>query len=189
MDQTTLAQRDELASEHQLGRLEMQRTPRTFKAWALLFGGILAGCFLLYMAVIYFSGLPFSKSFLQSLTIDVAIFAISLFGLLFIPGIVHSFTYSTVYIYTNGLVYLNRDRSGVARWEEIERVDPQRDGSAERSSTLDVYLHDGTRISFLPGTRISFLPIYASRGSASLSALHTFIHQRISPAHLRASDR
>ena len=181
MDQTTLAQRDELASDHQLGRLEMQRTPRTFKAWALLFGGILAGCFLLSIAVVYFSRLSFIEGFSWALAIGDAIFAISLFGLLFIPAIVRSFTCSTVYIYTNGLVYLNRDRSGVARWEEIERVDLQHDGSAERSSTLDFYLHDGTRI--------SFLPIYASRGSASLSTLHTFIHQRVPPAHLRASDR
>jgi hypothetical protein len=123
----------------------------------------------------------FIEGFSWALAIDDAIFAISLFGLLFIPAIVHSFTYSTVYIYTNGLVYLNRDRSGVARWEEIERVDLQRDGSAERSSTLDVYLNDGTRI--------RFLPIYASRGSASLSTLHTFIHQSVPPAHLHASDR
>ena len=178
MSQTRLAQRDELASEHQLGRFEMQRTPRTFKEWALLFGGILAGCYLSLLAVFYFSGASFIESFPHSGTIVTTIFAIFLFGLLVLPAIIHSFTCFAVYIYTNGLIYLNRSRSGVARWEEIERVDLQRD---EGSSALDVYLKDGTRISFLPNN--------TSRGSARLSTLHTFIHKRVPPANPRASAR
>ena len=178
MDHTPLAQRDELAREHQLGRLEMQRTPRTCKEWALHFGGILAGCSLLWIAVVSFSGASLIESFPRLDTLGFAIFAIFLCGLLVLPAIVHSFTCSTVYLYTHGLVYLNRSRSGVARWEEIERVDLQRD---EGSSTLDVYLKDGTRISFLPNN--------TSRGSARLSTLHTFIHKRVPPANPRASAR
>ncbi len=177
MDLTTLSQRDELAIEHQLGILEMQRTPMTFKEWAILFVGILAGCFLCWLAVVFFSGASFIESFPRPLTIETAILGIFIFGLLLIPAIVHSFTCSTVYIYTNGLVYLNRSRSGFACWEELERVDLQRGDSAERLSTFDVYLNDGTRI--------RFVPIYASRGSASLSTLNTYIHERVPPANLR----
>jgi len=181
MDLTTLAQRDELASEHQLGILEMPRTPRTFKEWALLFVGILAGCFLCWIAVVYFSGASFIESFPRPLTIETAILGILIFGLLLIPAIVHTFSYSSVYISTNGLVYLNRSRSGGASWEEIERVDLQRADYTERFPTLNVYLNDGTRI--------SFLPIYVSHGSASLSTLNTFIQERVPPANLPASDR
>ena len=180
MDQTTLAQRDELASEHQLGLLEMRRTPMTFKAWALVFGGTLAGWFLICIVVISSTGASLAsaiESSPQPYTVLTAILPIFTFGVLVILAIVESFTRCAVYIYTNGLVYLNRSRSGVARWEEIEKVELQRG----ENEALDVYLKDGTRI--------SFISIYASRGSARLSTLHTFILQRVPPAHLRASDR
>ena len=179
MDHTPLAQRDELASEHQLGLLEMRRTPMTFKGWTLVFGGILAGWFLIFMVAIYSTGASLASAIESSPqpAIVVAILPFFFFGLLVIPAIIESFTCYAVYIYTNGLVYLNRSRSGVAHWEEIEKVELQRGEYA----ALDVYLKDGTRI--------RFISTYPSRGSARLSTLHTFIRERVPPAHLRASKR
>ena len=50
MNQERLARIHEMAHEHQLAVLEMQGTPMTFKGWAILPGGIVAGCFLTGMA-------------------------------------------------------------------------------------------------------------------------------------------
>ncbi len=120
-----LAQRDELAREYHPGEFEMQRTFETFKEWTISVVGCLVAVilptFLFVIAIGYFAGdFPYIEMF--------QVFGIALLCTLGLPYIIYIGLYysaynTDVYIYTNGLVYLNRHRSGVARWEEIDRVD------------------------------------------------------------------
>lgn len=76
------------------------------------------------------------------------------------------------------LVYLNWQRSGVARWEEIDRINLQR--GDESPTRLTVYLNDGTRIRF---------PDWPSRGSADLYTLKKYIEERMISGDLRVRGR
>ncbi len=108
-----LAQREELAREYHLGELELYRTPMTFKGWTIFLGGLVAFFLLFFLAIAYFSG-----NLIGNLP-SVGIILLAVLGGLVIGYIGTYFTYYSVYIYTNGLIYLNWQRSGVARWEEI----------------------------------------------------------------------
>ncbi len=108
MNQERLAQRDKMAQEHQLGVLEMQCTPMTIKGWAIFTGGIVGGYLLIWLALVYFLG-----NFIWSLQVG-GIMLLVLLGVMSLVYLVICFSNETVYIYTNGLVYLNWLRSGVA---------------------------------------------------------------------------
>ena len=170
MNQQRLARINEMAREHQLGVFEMHRIPRMFMGYVMFNAGIIGAMLAVLAFFVAISGIPFT----QFLSV-AGIFILPVYGAVFIFYIVIYFTDNTdVYIYTNGLVYLYRDRSGVARWEDIRQVNIRPDFRS--NSTLDVYLSDGIRIKF---------PMYASRDSTDTDTLKKFIEERMTPSGQR----
>lgn len=108
-----LARRDELAQENHLGKLEMYRTPMTFRGRVIL-GAVFGGLALLAFIVLGASG-----------HLLLRIFHAILFGLIIsLFPLASSLTdRNYVYVYTNGLVCFNSSGGEqIIHWGEIRKV-------------------------------------------------------------------
>ena len=170
MTRKKLARRDELAREHNLGKLELQRTVMTFKRWALITGGGMVG-FYAILAVIVVLTLPHATTARPGtdsagLILGEMAAAVLMIG---VPGF--SFVYlmnnQSVALCTRGLIYFGVTREQVALWKDVSWVQTVR--GMRGSSYRVIHLSDGTRI------RLTNLP---ARGSASLDALEKFIQEK-----------
>jgi len=165
-----LARRDDLAREHNLGKLELQRTIMTFKRWVLIMVGFMVGLYVI-LAVIVFLTLPHATSAKTGTDSAGLIFGemIAAVLMLCVPGF--SFVYltnnRTVALYTRGLVYLGVNKERVALWKDVSWV--QTVAGLRGSSYRVIHLSDGTRL------RLTNLP---ARGSASLDTLEKFIQKK-----------
>ena len=165
-----LARRDDLAREHNLGKLELQRTIMTFKRWVLIMVGFMVGLYVI-LAVIVFLTLPHATSAKTGTDSAGLIFGemIAAVLMLCVPGF--SFVYltnnRTVALYTRGLVYLGANKERVALWKDVSWV--QTVAGLRGSSYRVIHLSDGTRL------RLTNLP---ARGSASLDTLEKFIQKK-----------
>ena len=173
MNSKKLARRDDLAREHKLGKLELQRAAMSFKRWVLITGGSMLG-FYAILAVIVFLAQAHSANAGSGTENSANIFDVMI-GMLFIVCVPlllwFSFYYmlnnTTISLYTRGIVSLSVNKEKVALWKDISWVQTVR---GVRGSTYRViHLSDGTRI------RLTNLP---ARGSASFDALEKFIQQK-----------
>lgn len=162
-----LARRDELAQENHLGKLEMYRTPMTFRGRVIL--GAVFGC----LALLFLSGMvafgqaanPIGfQGFPTPVAVIVPVILVSL-----IP-VGYSLTdRNYMYVYTNGLVCFNSSGGEqIIHWGEIHEVGRAWWGS--RNPAIYVKLNDDTRMK---------LPTLGSRGSASNGALQQFIEAKM----------
>lgn len=156
-----LAKRDELVREYHLGELELYRTPMPARKRAIIAAVGFGFCLVLGIIV----SLSQDQFDLATTAILIGVFAVGAciwYALDFLNR-------TSVYVYTNGLVFFRRGGGRVVHWEEIRKVEIDRDseGSFE---TLFVKLNDNTSICF---------PESRSRGSASNNALQMFIEEKM----------
>ena len=111
MEPESLTQREELAQAHQLGELQKDYTMQFHRIVELLGLPLLLACVL----VIVLSGVSERSILLGGI-------GLLLLGCtkLIIPFF---FRHIHLYVYSNGLLYINRNTSRVARWEQIEGVE------------------------------------------------------------------
>ena len=156
MNLNRLARRDELAREHQLGRLELQCTPMTFKVWTIL--------------IVVAVGLVLAVA-----TRNLTLVVLSLPASLVMASIIYLLNDRAVYLYTRGLVFLGGIRKRVVLWGDIREVKVETwAGRYGPDSRLAIYLKDGTTMS-TPATSTT------SQGSASPSMLENFIEGKMRP--------
>jgi len=154
MNLNRLARRDELAREHQLGRLELQCTPIGFKGWAIL--------------IVVAVGLVLAVA-----TRNLTLVVLSLPASLGMVSLIYLLNDRSVYLYTRGLIFLGGTRKRVVLWGDVRQVKVEtwvKRGNT--SSRLAIYLKDGTTIR-TPSTSITSL------ASASSSMLEQFIEGKI----------
>lgn len=171
MNPKKLARRDELAREHKLGKLVLQRTVMTFKRWVIITGGSMLGFYAILVVIVVLTHSTTARPGTDSAEYIVG----EMLGVLAVTGVPlvlwFSFYYrmnnSTVSLYTNGLVYLGGNRERVALWRDISWV--QTVTGLRGSSYRVIHLTDGTRI------RLTNLP---ARGSARLDTLEKFIQEK-----------
>jgi hypothetical protein len=154
-----LAQRDELVREYHLGELELYRTPMPARERAIIAAVGFGFCLVLGIIADLLSQDQFDLAILIGV---IAVGVCIWYALDFLNR-------TPVYVYTNGLVFVRRSGGRVVHWEEIRKMEIDRDseGSFE---TLFVELNDNTRICF---------PESRSRGSASNKALQMFIEEKM----------
>jgi hypothetical protein len=170
MTRKKLARRDELARDHHLGNLELQRTVMSFKRWVLITGGCMVG-FYAILAVIAVLTLPHATT-ARPETDSIGLLLGEMLAailILCVPGF--SFVYLTnnrrVALYTRGMVYLGVTSERVALWKDISWIQTVK--GLRGSSYRVIHLSDGTRI------RLTNLP---TRESASLDRLEKFIQEK-----------
>ena len=111
MEPESFTQREDLAQAHQLGELQKDYTMQFHKIVEFLGLPLLLACVL----VIVQSGVS-ARSILLG---GIGVLLIGCTKLI-IP---FYFRHIHLYVYSNGLLYINRNTSRVARWEQIEGVD------------------------------------------------------------------
>ena len=154
----SLARRDELARENQLGKLELYRTPLTFRERVIL-RAVFGGFALLVLIVLGANG-HLLFGILLGLVISFYLF----------PLVQSPIDRNDVYIYTNGLVCFNSSGGEqIVHWGEIREVGSV-GGGRSRSGYDYVKLNDGTSIR---------LPEFGSLGSANFGVLKRFIEEKI----------
>ena len=107
----SFTQREELAQAHQLGELQKDYSLQFHKIVEFLGLPLILACVL----IIVQSGVS-ERSILLG---GIGVLFIGCTKL-FIP---FYFRHIHIYVYSNGLLYINRNTSRVARWEQIEGVD------------------------------------------------------------------
>ena len=173
MNPKKLARRDDLAREHTLGKLELQRTVMSFKRWVFITGGSVLGLYAI-LAVIVFLTHNLSSTAGSGTEGSGNIFDV-IIGVLFIICVPLLLWFSfyfrmnntTLSLYTRGIVYLSVNREGVALWKDISWV--QTTIGFRRSSYRVIHLSDGTKI------RLTNIP---APGSASFDTLEKFIQEK-----------
>ena len=173
MNPKKLARRDDLAREHTLGKLELQRTVMSFKRWVFITGGSVLGLYAI-LAVIVFLTHNLSSTAGSGTEGSGSIFDV-IIGVLFIicvPLLLWFYFYyrmnnTSIFLYTGGIVYLSAIRERVAIWKDISWI--QTVSGLRGSSYRVIHLSDGTRI------RLTNLP---ARGSASFDTLEKFIQKK-----------